>query len=438
MLKFRIFNFHLLKINPIMNIKTRLTILSFLQFFIWGSWLISIVGYLFSIKENGLNTFSPINIGEIFSTLGIASLFMPTILGIIADRWLNAEKVLGISHFLGAICLFWASSINKPHLMFLAMLFNSFAYMPTIALTNSVSYKILVQGGYDVQKTFPPIRVWGTIGFICAMWFVDLSGFSKSNIQFYVASAAALLMAIYSFTLPSCPPTKSTKNDSLFKSLGLDAFVLFKQEKMIVFFLFSMLLGAALQITNAWGGSFLSDFKGDYPDSFVVKHDLILLSLSQISETLFILTIPFFLKKFGIKTVMLFSMIAWVLRFGLFGIGDPGNGMFFLIMSMFVYGMAFDFFNISGSLFVEKEVPSNIRASAQGLFMMMTNGVGAIIGTFGSSFVVDYFTVNSVKDWSSIWFTFASYALLLVIFFPLLFKYRHVSEESLDAFNVKH
>jgi len=411
-----------------MNVKQKLTILSFLQFFIWGSWLISTGGYLFSLGFKG------IEIGSVYSTLGIASLIMPALLGIVADRWMNAEKVLGICHLAGAVALLFAAFVKDPAIMFWVMLFNSMAYMPTISLNNTVSYKILSQSGFDIVTVFPPIRIWGTIGFICAMWFVDLTGFSNSNIQFFVAAAAAIAMGFYSFTLPACPPLNTNKKDTLISSLGLDAFVLFKRQKMVVFFTFSMLLGAALQVTNTFGGSFLSDFKLEYEDSFMVKHPLMVLSLSQISETIFILTIPFFLKRFGIKIVMLFSMLAWVLRFGFFAIGDPGSNSIFLILSMVVYGMAFDFFNISGSLFLEKETPSVIRASAQGLFMMVTNGLGAILGGIGSGYVVDYFTnQEGIKNWPFIWFVFAGYALVLAIFFPLIFKYRHFKEEELPS-----
>jgi NHS family xanthosine MFS transporter len=411
-----------------MNIKQRLTILSFLQFFIWGSWLIS-TGYYF---EHSLN-FKGIEIGGIFSTLGIASLIMPAILGIVADKWVNAEKLLGICHLAGAFCLIMISFVKDPVVMFWVMLLNSMAYMPTIALNNAVSYKLLSQAGFDIQKTFPPIRVFGTIGFIVAMWLVDLTGFSKSNYQYYLAAASAIAMGLYSFNLPPCKPVKTESKNTFMSKMGLDALVLLKQERMVVFFLFSMLLGAALQITNIFGKIFLSDF-GDkgFASYFVVKHDLVLLSLSQISESLFILTIPYFLKKFGIKIVMVISIFAWILRFGFFGIGDPdpNGGLIFLILSMIVYGMAFDFFNISGSLFVERETPSAIRSSAQGLFMMVTNGLGAIIGGIGSGWVVDYWTENGIKDWTSIWFSFAAYAFVLLIFFPLLFKYRHYPEDE--------
>jgi MFS transporter, NHS family, xanthosine permease len=306
-------------------------------------------------------------------------------------------------------------------------------YMPTIALNNSVSYDILVQKHYDVVKDFPPIRVYGTVGFIVAMWMVDLFGWTKSPLQLQISALSALILGLYAFTMPACPPVKIEKKKSLASSLGLDAFVLFRQRKMLVFFIFSMLLGAALQITNAFGGAFLDDFKNYYPNSFGVKHPNLLLSISQISETLFILTIPFFLKKFGIKKVMLMSIFAWVFRFGLFGIGNPGGGLYLLILSMIIYGMAFDFFNISGSLFVEKEADVKIRASAQGLFMLMTNGIGAFLGGELSGMIVDHFTRNGVKDWQNIWFTFGGYALVLGIVFPFIFKYKHHSDAIQNA-----
>jgi MFS transporter, NHS family, xanthosine permease len=403
-----------------MSIKFRLTIMNFLEFFVLGSWLISLGAYMFNVLN-----FSGVQVTSIYGTMGIASLFMPALLGIVADRWVNVERVLGACHIIGAGLLFWASTVSDFNTLYIIMLFNSMVFMPTIALNNTVSYIILEERKFNIVKDFPPIRVWGTVGFVCAMWMVDLAGWTKSPLQLYISAGAGLFLGFYAFTMPKCPPVKVDTKRSLASSLGLDAFVLFKRKKMIIFFLFAMLLGAALQITNALGGAFLDDFKTAYADSFGVKHPNILLSISQISETLFILTIPFFLQKFGIKRVMLMSIFAWVLRFGLFAIGDPGPGLYLLIISMIVYGMAFDFFNISGSLFVEKEADIKIRASAQGLFMLMTNGIGAFFGTLIAGKVVDYFTVAGVKDWQSIWFSFAGYALVLGIVFPLVFKYKH-------------
>ncbi len=406
-----------------MGIKYRLTLMNFLQYFIWGSWLISLGSYM----GNTLH-FTGGQIGSIFATMGIASLFMPGLLGIVADRWVNAERLLGLCHLVGAGLLFWASTVTSANLMYLIMLFNAMAYMPTIALNNTVSYHILEKNRFNIVKDFPPIRVWGTIGFICAMWVVDLLGWGLSPLQLRIGSVSALFLGIYAFTMPACPPVKTMQKRSLLSALGFDAFVLFRTRKMAIFFIFAMLLGAALQITNTFGQSFLHDFTSDYANSFAVIHPGLLMSVSQISEVLFILAIPFFLHRFGIKKVMMISIFAWVARFGLFGIGNPGDGLFLLIFSMIIYGIAFDFFLISGSLFIEMETDAGIRASAQGLFMIMVNGIGAFVGGVTSGRVVDFFTHNGIKVWQSIWFTFAGYALLLGIIFPLVFRYKHNSE----------
>lgn len=407
-----------------MNVKIKLIIMSFLQFFVWGAWLITVGVYWFQNKQ-----WSGAEFGAIFSTMGIASLFMPTLTGIIADRWINAEKLYAILHILGGLTLALVPTINNPGDFFWIILLAMIFYMPTIALSNSISYNALKTNNLDVVKDFPPIRVWGTIGFIVAMWITNLSGNKDSANQFYIAGSFAIILGIYSFFLPKCPPESTSKGEkSIVKTLGLDAFKLFKNYKMALFFLFSMLLGAALQLTNAYGDVFLDDFKHipEFKDSIVVKYSTLIMSISQISETLFILAIPFFLKRFGIKKVMLISMIAWVIRFGLFAYGDPGSGVWMIILSGIVYGMAFDFFNISGSLFVETETDSSIRNSAQGLFMMMTNGFGAILGSLASGIIIDnYFTSEAGKDWNGIWLTFAIYSLLIAISFAILFKHKH-------------
>jgi NHS family xanthosine MFS transporter len=407
-----------------MSIQLRLTVMNFMQFFVWGSWLISLGAYM--IVTLG---FTGGQVGSIYATMGVASLFMPGLMGIVADRWVNAERVFGICHLIGAGLLLWASTVKDFDTLYMIMLFNAMVYMPTIALNNTVSYKVLEQKGLNVIQNFPPIRVWGTVGFIAAMWMVDFAGWTKSALQLYISAGAAIFLGIYAFTMPRCPPTKPEGKRGLISALGLDAFVLFRRRQMLVFFIFAMMLGAALQITNAFGGAYLDDFKVAYPGTFGVEHPNLLLSISQISETLFILTIPFFLQRFGIKKVMLISIVAWMFRFGLFAVGDPGAGLWMLVLSMIVYGMAFDFFNISGSLFVDREAEANIRASAQGLFMIMTNGLGAFVGSMAAGMVVDHFTVDGVKDWQSIWFVFAGYAVILGLVFPLVFKYRHDPEK---------
>ncbi|HSV09219.1 MAG TPA: nucleoside permease [Hanamia sp.] len=410
------------------NIRFRLIVMNFLQFFIWGSWLITIGAYWFQTKH-----WSGTEFGAIFSTMGIASLFMPSIAGIIADKWVNAEKLYGIFHICGAIVLFTIPMVNDPFTLFWVMLLNMIFYMPTISLSIAVAYSALKRNGQDVVTDYPPIRVWGTIGFIVALWVVSLLHIETTAEQFYVASGASLVLGLYAFTLPKCPPLLQTKTKkSLIDALGLNSFVLLKNKKMAIFFLFAMLLGAALQLTNAYGDTFLHDFANvdKYKGMIAVKYPAIIMSISQISETLFILAIPFFLKRFGIKKVMLISMLAWFLRFGLFAYGNPGDGLWMIILSCIVYGMAFDFFNISGSLFVESQSDPSIRASAQGLFMMMTNGVGAVLGSSISGIVIDQFFTyaDKSKDWHGIWISFSLYALIVAVLFVILFKHKHVPE----------
>ncbi len=410
-----------------MSIKLRLTAMSFLQFFVWGTWLITIGNYWFGTKH-----WTGAEFGAIFSTLGISAIFMPALTGILADKFINAEKLYGTLHIISGIALFFLPQMNDATSFYWVMFAAMLCYMPTIALSNSVAYTILKNNNCDVIKVFPPIRVWGTIGFIAAMWLTNLSGNKASANMFYIAAFSAFVLGIYSFTLPKCTPQKLiAENASLAEKLGLNAFKLFGTYKMALFFLFAMLLGAALQLTNMYGDVFLSEFKNNpiYTDSIMVKYSTIIMSISQISETLFILAIPFFLKRFGIKNVMLISMLAWVLRFGLFAFGNPSEGLWMIILSCIVYGMAFDFFNISGSLFIETTTDSTIRSSAQGLFTTMVNGFGAFFGGLVSGIVIDkFFTQNGVRDWHQIWLSFAAYALVIAIFFAIMFKHKHNPE----------
>ena len=419
-----------------MNIKLRLTAMNFLQFAVWGSYLTSMGTYLFGI---GLAE----NIGIFYAMQGIVSLFMPALIGIVADRWIQAQKLLGICHLLAATFMvatgyyaLTAANVEFAPLFTLYSLSVAF-YMPTLGLSNSVAYSSLGQAGLDTVKYFPPIRVWGTVGFICAMWCCDLSGFQSTAWQFIQCAVIGTVLGLYAFTMPQCPTNQSGEKKSFVEALGLNAFALFKQKKMALFFIFSILLGVSLQITNGFANPFISDFGqvAQYADTFGVQHANILISLSQISETLCILLIPFCLKRFGIKKVMLMAMVAWVLRFGLFGLGNPGAGVWMFLLSMVVYGVAFDFFNVSGSLFVDKETDSNIRSSAQGLFIMMTNGIGATIGTLCAQQVINHFVgdatgVARMEGWADSWMIFAAYALVVAILFAIVFKYKHEPEKA--------
>ena len=412
------------------NIKFRLTVMNFLQYAVWGSWLISLGTYLGKSLH-----FEGSQIGSFYATMGIASLFMPAVMGVIADRWVQAQRLLGISHILAAVLMIAASYQDSYQTLYPLVLLSVMFYMPTIALSNTVAYNALNKANLDTVKAFPPIRVWGTVGFICAMWIVDLTGWKDTSFQLNFSAILGIALGIYSLTLPSCEVNRNVKATSWIDTLGLRAFTLFKEKKMAIFFLFSMMLGMSLQITNAFADGYIAGF-GDvsvygeqYLNTFGVKHSTMLISLSQISETLCILLIPFCLKTFGIKNVMLISMFAWVLRFGLLGAGNPGVGVWMFILSMIVYGVAFDFFNISGSLYVDKETAPEIRASAQGVFMIMTNGFGAFIGSYVAGWVVDKF------GWPLSWYIFAGYALVVAVLFALVFKYKHNPQAEIE---VKH
>ena len=422
------------------GIKFRLIVMNFLQFAIWGAYLTCMGTYLFSHGMAG-------KIGIFYSIQGIVSIFMPALMGIIADTKLPAQKTLGLCHGISGIAMLCAGlyGLMAGDAVEFGTLFSIYTvavafYMPTLALSNSVAYNAFHKAGLDTVKAFPPIRIFGTIGFICTMWIVDLLGFQPTAAQFVVSGGIGIVLAIYSFTLPHCPTKKEIKeigsNETLLDKLGFSAFKLFKQSKMALFFIFSMLLGVSLQITNGFANPFLTSFEGisEYADTFGVQHANILISLSQVSETLCILLIPFFLKRFGIKKVMLIAMFAWVLRFGLFGLGNPGSGVWMFILSCIVYGVAFDFFNISGSLFVDKETDTSIRSSAQGLFFLMTNGIGATIGTLAAQAVVNHFVysqegaMNVWQGWQTSWYIFAAYALIVALLFAICFKYKHERE----------
>lgn len=404
-----------------MDVRSRLKIMSFLQYFIWGCWVVTLGAYLIQ----GLG-FSGSQVGNIYSAKGLAALAMPALLGWVADRFLPVHRLYALCHLISAGTLFLAADTRAPDTLFLVMLFNMMAYMPTMALSNALCYQCLTQAGLDRVRWFPPIRVFGTLGFMVGMWCISLLQFELSAMQLRVAGGASVLLAAYALTLPA--PKRSGYAAQASSGTGARRpgwWWLCRQPGMAVFFGFAVLLGAVLQVTNTFGSPFLHDFAAQpaYRDSLVVRYPAMLLSVSQMSELLFILAIPWFLRRFGIKTVMLVSMLAWTLRFGFFAVGDPSPwGVLFLLLSMLVYGCAFDFFNISGSLFVEQSCPPEMRAGAQGLFMTLVNGLGAFAGAQISGWVVDRLSHDGVRDWPAIWAVFAAYTLVLAIVFALVFR----------------
>ncbi|MDR2971329.1 MAG: MFS transporter [Bacteroidales bacterium] len=421
-----------------MTTKLRLIIMNFLQFFVWGAWMMTLASYGF--KER---SWDGAEFGLVFSTMGFASLIMPTLFGILADKW-KANYVYAILHLLFGATMCFLPLINAPTTFFWILLIAMCFYMPTIGLNNAIGFETLKKEGKDPTVFFPPIRVWGTVGFIAAMWLTNWCikdwGFGQSiKISFLISAAFAFCLSLFSFTmLPSIKKEKTGMDikQSWIDKLGLRAFVLFKQKRLAIFFIFSLLLGAALQLTNAYGDAFLADTNIFQEGSTVFKFSTIILSISQMSETLFILAIPFFMKRFGIKKVMLFSMFAWVLRFGLFGLaGNTALGFGLIVASCIIYGMAFDFFNISGALFVQQNTNSKIQSSAQGVFMLMTNGIGAVLGSIlAGNIITKWFEKDGIRIWNigsfenpvflNIWFAFAAYSLVVAIAFALIFKDR--------------
>ena len=414
------------------SIKPRLIAMNLIQWAVWGAYLTSMGSYLASV---GLAT----RIGIFYAMQGIVSIFMPTLMGIVADKFIPAQKLLGICHGLAGAAMLGAGfyGMTAGTEVSFGILFGLYAlsvafYMPTIALSNSVAFKILEQNGYDTVKDFPPVRVFGTVGFILAMLFVNFvtngNGvqYQHSYNQFIVSGVLGLTMLLYCFTLPNCPcSTGAGEKQTMAERFGLDAFKLFKDRQMAIFFIFSMLLGVALQITNGFANPYISHFKEvpEFANSWGAQNANALISISQISETLGILLIPVAMRLFGIKRVMLIAMFAWVLRFGLFGAGNPGSGVWMLILSMIVYGVAFDFFNISGALYTNMRTSEKLQNSAQGLFMLMTNGIGATIGTLSAQAVVNHFVYNTAEpNWSAAWYVFAAYALVVAFLFMILFK----------------
>ena len=415
-------------------LKSRLTLMNFLEFAVWGAYLTCMGAFL---ATNGYGDI----IGWFYAVQGIVSLFMPGIMGIVADRWVQAQRLLSLCHMLAGSFMIAAGVYGLQEGFNVGVLFTLYTlsvafYMPTLALSNSVAFNGLTANGMDTVKDFPPIRVFGTIGFIVTMMTVDVLGFQTTSQQFLVSGGLSIVLALYSLTLPTCPVKGKVAGAGMVQALGLDAFRLFRNPRMAIFFIFSMLLGVSLQITNGYANPFITSFGeiAEFADTFGAKHANILISLSQISETCCILLIPFFLKRFGIKRVMMIAMLAWVFRFGLFGLGDPGPGVWMFVLSCIVYGVAFDFFNISGALFVDKNTDAGIRSSAQGLFMIMTNGLGATIGTLSAQFVVNHFVyspavTDALGGWRTCWFVFAAYAFVVLVLFTMLFK-ENKSEEK--------
>ncbi|MGJ3355763.1 MFS transporter [Providencia sp. Je.9.19] len=413
----------------------RLKVVSFLQYFIWGSWLVTLASYLFNTLQ-----FKGSDIGLVFSSLGLASLFAPVVIGMVADKINNRKLVFITLHLLSAVTLILVAYSTSVTMLFLVLLLNLMFYMPSISMCNSILFELLEQQKLESNKYFPKIRVFGTVGFIAAMWTISLLKLETSHYQLFIASGASVVLAIFSLTLPAAKAIdKSEKEAVTTSNFNMkNILFVFQKHNVVVFLFFAMLLGSVLQITNTLGVPFLQDLakNPEAEGSLFASFPTIFLSISQFSEVCFILVLPFLLKKIKIETILLFSMLAWILRFGLFAYGDFSTiGTFVLLLSMIVYGCAFDFFNISGSLFLDKEIPLQYRSTAQGIFTTFVNGFGTYLGAMLSGWVLDLNTVNGVVDWHMFWIVFACYTGSFTILYSIYMLLRKPSDSQGETVN---
>jgi len=380
----------------------------FLQFFIWGAWYVTMGTYLDKVlKATG------VQVGAAYSAMAIATIFSPFFVGMIADKFFPAQRVLGVLHIIGAALLFYLSKIDNPSFFYWIVLLYSLMYAPTLALVNSVSFRQM----NDPSKEFPSIRFLGTIGWIVVGWMID-KVFKLSTEQlattFVIAAAASALLGLMSFTLPDTPPKAKGTRATFTQVLGADAFVLFRSKDFLIFFIASILICIPLSFYYSFTNLFLTEVG--------MKSVTSNMTWGQVSEALFILAIPFFFKRFGVKWMIAIGMVAWTVRFVLFGYGDAGPGLWMLFAGIILHGVCFDFFFVTGQIYTDSKADVKIQSSAQGLITMATYGVGMWIGTLLSGYVKDYYTIDKISNWKSIWMVPAGIAFVVLIFFVMLFK----------------
>lgn len=391
-----------------MGLKTRLQLstMMFLQYFIWGTWYVTLNTYLGQTLG-----FTATQIGLCYGTFAIAAMISPFFVGLIADKYFATEKVLGAMHILGAILLIVASRATTFQLFYPALLLYTLSYAPTMALTNSLSFHQMENPG----KQFPGVRVLGTIGWIVANNVIGWLGFTLTVEQLYVGAAASLLLGLYSFTLPHVPPKKE-KKANLKELIGLDALSLFKNRSFATLMIASVLIFIPVSFYFGFTASFMADIG--------INTDIIpnRISMGQMAEILFILILPFFITRFGVKRVLFVGITAWLVRFLLFANGDAGSGVWMIYTGIILHGVCYDFFVVTGQIFVDEKAPDNLKSSAQGLITFATYGLGMFIGTWFAGRTIDSLTVGGVPDWDKIWYVPTVIAAIVLVIFIFLFK----------------
>ena len=393
-----------------MRLTTRfqLSLMMFLQFFIWGAWYVTMGTYLDKVLHA-----TGIQVGAAYSAMAIATIFSPIFVGMIADRFFSAQKLLGVLHIVGALLLYYITRIDNPSMFYWIVLLYSLMYAPTLALANSVAFRQM----NDPAKEFPSVRFLGTIGWIAVGWMIDRV-FKLQTEQlaqtFVIAAVASGILGLLSFTLPDTPPKAKGTQTTFAKVLGADALVLFKDRSFAVFLIASILICIPL--------SFYYSFTNLYLTEAGMKNVTSSMTLGQFSEALFILLIPFFFRRLGVKWMIAIGMIAWAVRFLLFGYGDAAENLWMLFAGIILHGVCFDFFFVTGQIYTDSKADIKIQSSAQGLITMATYGVGMWIGTLLSGYVKDYYTVDKIVTWKSVWLVPAGIAVAVLLFFLVLFN----------------
>lgn len=389
-----------------MKTKTSIILASmmFLQYYVWGSWYVTMGTFMTKILGS-----TGIQIGAAYSALAIATMISPFFVGMIADRYFAAQKVMGVLHLIGAILLFIASKITTNAPFYWVIMLYSLAYMPTIALSNSVAFRQMTDPG----KQFPVIRVFGTIGWVISGFMIALFGIEQTPGTFYMAAIVSLALGIYSFLLPDTPPQATTPSSA--KSImGIDAFILFRDKPYLIFFLAAIFVCIPLSFYFGFANLFLNQAGMPNAAGKMVY--------GQISEALFILAIPFLFNRIGVKKMLLIGMTAWLLRYICFAYGNMGPNLWMLYTGIILHGVCYDFFFVTGYMYTEKKSNERIKNAAQGLFTFVTYGLGMFIGTWVSGFVTTYYSEGQVYQWRNIWFVPAYIAVAVLICFIFFFK----------------
>jgi nucleoside transporter len=386
-----------------------LCLMMFLEYFVWGSWYVTMSTYM------GTNLHATgVQIGAAYSALAIATMISPFFIGLIADRFFAAQRIMGVLHLAGAILLFSATTVSVNSPFYWIILVYSLLYMPTIALSNSIAFYQM----RDPGRQFPWIRVFGTLGWIVAGLLIGGMQWEKSGTTllntFYLASGASAMLGLISFFLPNTPPKAKSTEVTATKALGTDAFVLFKSKSYLVFFIAAILVCIPL--------SFYYGFANDFLNEIGMKNAASKMILGQFSEGLFILAIPFLFNRIGVKKMLMMGMTAWMLRYLCFAYGNLGSNLWMLYAGIILHGVCYDFFFVTGYMYTENKAGAGIKNAAQGLFTFATYGVGMFIGTWFSGFVVDNYKAGPGHDWLKIWYVPAYIALGVLIYFILFFR----------------